>query len=115
MYTIRHNVNPSPRNLHPRRPGAFPHSGDYIGSASFQDALKETTAFKKLMLYVNQTLTKASASDYKTIEDDYYRAQANYAMVDHQDYFTLSVRYGNPVRLSEDLILNEHFYLLQKR
>jgi len=89
-------------------------NGDYIGSASFQESIKKTTAFQNLLSFFNQKLTKASESDYQTIEDEYYQSKRNYSLIDHQDYFSLSEKYGNTIKQSEDLILNEYFYLLQK-
>ena len=88
--------------------------GDYIGSASFQETLKETLAFKKLLGFFNQNVSKTNKYDYQTIEDDYYKAVKNYNLMDHQDYFSLSKKYGNTIRTSKELILNENFYLLQK-
>lgn len=89
-------------------------NGDYVGSASFQERIKKTTAFQNLLSFFNQKVTKASESDYQTIEDEYYQSKRNYSLIDHQDYFSLSEKYGNTIKQSEDFILNENFYLLQK-
>lgn len=88
--------------------------GDYVGSASFQDALKDTVAFDRLLEFFGQKVSNTKESDYQTIEDDYYRSKPSYQLIDHQDYFSLSKNYHNLVQLERDLILNEHFYLLQK-
>lgn len=88
--------------------------GDFIGSASFQDSLKKTLAFKKLLHFFNKKVSKTKESDYQTINDEYYQSITNYTWIDHQDYFSLSEKYNNNVQLSEKLILNENFYLLKK-
>jgi O-methyltransferase involved in polyketide biosynthesis len=88
--------------------------GDFIGSVSFQDTLKESLAFRKLMAFLNQIVSKTKESDYQTIADDYYRSQPTYQLIDHQDYFSLSAKYGNVIQLNKEEILNENFYLLKK-
>ena len=89
-------------------------NGDYVGSASFQETLKETKAFKNLLSFFNQKVSKTSENDYQTIEDEYYNSKNNYKLIDHQDYFSLSKRYGNKINQRKELILNENFYLLKK-
>ena len=89
-------------------------SNDYIGSASFQETIKETKAFQNLLSFFNQKVSKTNESDYQTIEDKYYTSMKNYKLIDHQDYFSLSKKYGNKIKIIKDLILNEHFYLLKK-
>lgn len=88
--------------------------GDLIGSASFQESLKETLAFKKLLIYFGKNVSKTNESDYQTIQDDYYRTRKKYKLIDRQDYFSLSEKYDNQIKLEKDLILNENFYLLEK-
>lgn len=89
-------------------------SGDYIGSASFQETIKETTAFRNLLNFFNQKVSKTDENDYQTIEDKYYNSKKNYKLIDHQDYFSLSEKYGNKINQVKELILNENFYLLKK-
>ncbi|RXJ51207.1 class I SAM-dependent methyltransferase [Gelidibacter gilvus] len=93
---------------------AIQNPGDFIGSVSFQDTFKDSVAFKKLLNFLNQMVSKTKASDYQTIEDDYYRSQPVYHLIDHQDYFSLSKTYGNVICLEKEEILNENFYLLKK-
>ncbi|WGK66380.1 class I SAM-dependent methyltransferase [Croceiramulus getboli] len=89
--------------------------GDWLGSASFRDTLKRTTAYKRLMAYTGQQEFKtANKEDFQTFPDSYYKALPNYSLIDHQDYFSLSEHYGNPIQLPSDQILNEHFYVLQR-
>jgi len=90
------------------------YTGDFIGSASFRDELKKTRAFKKLMQFFGEKVSKTKESDYQTIEDEYYQKINGYSVIDHQDYFSLSKQYDNTILLEKELILNEHFYLLQK-
>ncbi|MEB8327984.1 class I SAM-dependent methyltransferase [Flavobacteriaceae bacterium KMM 6897] len=89
-------------------------SGDFIGSASFQETVKETLAFKKLLSFFNRKISKTKESDYQTINDDFYQSRENYKLIDHQDYFGLSKKYNHIVQLSKESILNENFYLLKK-
>lgn len=89
--------------------------GDYVGSASFQDDLKSSTAFKRLLRFLNKKVSKTSESDYLTLQDSYYKSLPDYNLIDHQDYFSLSKTYNNTINLKPDLILNEHFYVLKKQ
>ncbi len=89
--------------------------GDYLGSASFQQTIKETKAFQNLLTFFNQKVSKANENDYQTIEDKYYESKNNYKLIDRQDYFSLSKKYKNRINQSKELILNENFYLLKKR
>lgn len=89
--------------------------GDYVGSASFQDDLKSSTAFKRLLRFLNKKVSKTSESDYLTLQDSYYKSLPDYNLIDHQDYFSLSKTYNNTIHLKPDLILNEHFYVLKKQ
>ncbi|UAB82817.1 class I SAM-dependent methyltransferase [Zunongwangia sp. SCSIO 43204] len=89
-------------------------SGDYIGSASFQETIKDTQAFKNLLHFFNLKVAKTSKDDYQTIDDRYYTSVPNYTLIDQQDYFSLSKKYDHKVREKRTLILNENFYLLKK-
>ena len=89
-------------------------NGDYVGSASFQNSIKETLAFQNLLNFFNQTVSKTTEDDYQTVEDSYYHSIKNYKVIDHQDYFSLSKTYKHSVKQAKDLILNENFYLLKK-
>jgi len=48
------------------------------------------------------------------IEDEYYSSKKDYKLIDHQDYYSLSKKYGNKTNQNKELILNENFYLLKK-
>ncbi|HUH28742.1 class I SAM-dependent methyltransferase [Gelidibacter sp.] len=93
---------------------AIQQPGDFIGSVSFQDTLKDTVAYKKLLNFLNQIVSKTKASDYQTIADGFYQSRPAYQLLDHQDYFSLSKTYGNTIRQNKEEILNENFYLLKK-
>ena len=88
--------------------------GDYIGSVSFQDSMKETKAFQNLLQFLDQIVSKTGMRDYQTVEDEYYRSQPSYQLLEQQDYFSLSTKYGNEIDLERERILNETFYLLKK-
>ncbi len=89
-------------------------TGDFIGSVSFNDAVKETTAFQKLLTYINKKGNNISASDCLSLPDCFYEQLEGYKLIDRQDYYSLSKTYSNPIKLNKDLILNEVFYVLQK-
>ena len=89
-------------------------SDDYIGSASFQETIKDTKAFQNLLDFFNKKVSKTTESDYQTIENQYYKSKENYKLIDYQDYFSLSKKYENNINQSKELILNENFYLLKK-
>lgn len=88
--------------------------GDYIGSASFQDSLKKTKVFHKLLQFFNKKVSKTKSSDWQTVEDEFYLKMPKYKLSNHQDYFSLSEKYKNKVNLDKDLILNENFYILKR-
>ncbi|MDR6300130.1 class I SAM-dependent methyltransferase [Mesonia maritima] len=89
-------------------------NGDYLGSASFQETIKETQAFENLLRFFNQKVSKTTEDDYQTIQDNYYHSIKNYKVIDHQDYFSLSKKYKHRINQPKELILNENFYLLKK-
>lgn len=88
--------------------------GDFIGSASFQETIKETPVYKTLLNFIDGRVSKKDDSEYQTLEDEYYRERKDYNLIDHQDYFSLSKKYGNKTELGKEYILNENFYLLEK-
>ncbi|CAM1339570.1 class I SAM-dependent methyltransferase [Tenacibaculum aestuarii] len=88
--------------------------GDYIGSASFQNELKSSKAFEKLFDFCNREMVKTEASDWQTIEDEFYKENTSYDLINHQDYFSLSKKHNNLIKLEKELILNENFYILKK-
>jgi len=88
---------------------------DFIGSVSFNDSVKKTTAFNNLLNYSIANGIKISASDCLSLEDSYYENLKGYQLKDRQDYYSLSKTYNNIIKLEKDLILNEVFYLLQKK
>lgn len=89
--------------------------GDYIGSASFVNVVRKTTAFERLMQFFSQSVATSTYNDYQTVSHDYYNTRDGYDLLDQQDYYSLSQRYGHEVKSDPDLILNESFYLLRKR
>ncbi len=89
-------------------------TGDFIGSVSFNDTVKETTAFQKLLDFINKKGGGVVASDCLSLPDHFYKNIEAYKLIDQQDYYSLSKTYDNSIKLSKDLTLNEIFYLLQK-
>jgi O-methyltransferase involved in polyketide biosynthesis len=90
------------------------YSGDYIGSASFQESLKDKLVFKKLMNFFSKKVLKTNESDYQTVEDEFYQNQKGYSLIEHQDYFSVSKSYKHKIQLERDMILNENFYIIKK-
>lgn len=88
--------------------------GDFIGSASFQESIKEIEAYKKLLNFFGKKVSKTKESDYQTVEDEFYENRDSYKLIDHQDYFSLSKKYGQKTVQNKEQILNENFYLLEK-
>ena len=89
-------------------------SGDYIGSASFQESLKDTLAFENLLNFFNQKVSKTDENDYQTLPDSYYQSNNHYKLIDHQDYYSLSAQYEHKIQQQKQHILNENFYILRK-
>ena len=58
-------------------------SGDYIGSASFKETVKDSQAFKNLLRFFNLKVAKLSKDEYQTIDDRYYTSLPNYTLIDH--------------------------------
>lgn len=90
-------------------------SGSYIGSVSFQDIIAEKPGYKKLISFMKLVVPGSDESNYQTLPDSFYTSRKNYRLIDHQDYFTMSKKHDHLIRLAEDEILNENFYLLEKR
>ena len=88
---------------------------DYIGSVSYLPRIEKTKAFQNLVTFINDKVFKASDSDFQMIEDTFYTSMQSYALVDRQDYFSLSKIYKNRINQSSELILNENFYVMRKR
>lgn len=87
---------------------------DYIGSASFTKEIRDTLAFKQLIAFLKRKMENVNEHDYMTVEDTFYESIAEYKLLEHEDYFSLSETYKNTITSSKTAILNEHFYLLQK-
>ena len=93
---------------------AIQHTGDYIGSVSYNETIKQTEAYNRLLSYANKGVVDASNNGFQLIEDAFYQDLQNYRLIDHQDYFSSSKRYNHNPKNAVNHILNEHFYILQK-
>jgi len=89
-------------------------TNDFIGSVSFNDSVKKTTAFQNLLNFSNSNGVEISASDCLSLEDHFYHNIKDYKLIDRQDYYSLSKTYNNNIVANKDLTLNEVFYLLKK-
>jgi len=89
--------------------------GEFIGSVSFEDSIRETPVFKRLMKFQNKKVVINKRADNHTINGDFYNHLRDYKLMDHQDYFRLSEKYTpqSPLK-NRDEILNENMYLLKK-
>ncbi len=87
----------------------------YVGSASFRPDLTGTTAWQRLMTFVKATTHAKEDTFCLTVEDSYYRSRNGYDLIEAEDFFSLSARYGHRPELEADLILNECFYLLKRK
>jgi len=90
-------------------------SGDYIGSVSFRKELEETTAFQKMVGFIEENLQINEQFQYQTIEDDFYESIDGYAMAAHQDHFSLGKTNGLNYNFDSEKLLNEQMYILQKQ
>jgi len=88
--------------------------GSYIGSVSFQSSVKNTLAFNNLLSFMKEKMPELNEDNYQVIEDDYYNQRPFYKLIDHQDYFSLSRKYNHQIKLKQNMILNEHFYILKR-
>lgn len=89
--------------------------GDYIGSVSYQNNVKDSIAFEKLLLFFNKKLAKTTKDDYLTLNTNYYKEKEAYKLIMQEDYFSYSKHTKNEVQQNKEEILNESFYLLQKQ
>ena len=89
--------------------------GDSIGSVSFRAEDTENKAFSLLLEFMKKENPHGTEEvRYQTVEDHFYKALPGYDLVDHQDYFSLSKNYQHQPTTTEDMIINEQFYQLQK-
>tara|TARA_Y100001933_G_C19015077_1_gene571068 strand:- start:31695 stop:32567 length:873 start_codon:yes stop_codon:yes gene_type:complete len=88
---------------------------EYVGSVSFQKEIESRTAFKKLIQFTEERLVANEKFCYQTVEDRYYLNLDDYAMVDHQNTFTVANKYVPATILDPDEVLDEHFYVLKKK
>lgn len=89
--------------------------GDYIGSGSFQDYMLETTAYQKMIDFLEREVEEESKQDYLCLPDAFYHSLESYDLLDQQDYFSLSKTYRHNYQLDRDTMLNETFYILKKK
>lgn len=87
---------------------------DFIGSVSFEPSLVKQKVFKKLIDFVEVNLEKNQQFNYQTVPEEFYSSVEGYQLIDHQDTLRLASRYKPDIPISEDEILNEHMYLMQK-
>ncbi len=88
---------------------------DYVGSVSYTEAVRETNAFSRLIAYANQGLKDASTEGCQIVPNSFYENLECYNLIDQKDYYSCSVLYDHKPKLSPNNILNESFYLLQKK
>ena len=90
------------------------HTGDYIGSVSYNEDIKKTEAFTRLLRYANKGVVDASPEGFQLIENDFYQNLRGYKLINHEDYFSCSKLYDHKPQSDLTDILNEHFYILRK-
>ena len=88
---------------------------DYVGSVSYTEAVRETNAFSRLIAYANQGLKDASTEGCQIVPNSFYENLECYNLIDQKDYYSCSDLYHHKPKLSPNNILNESFYLLQKK
>ncbi|WP_411767113.1 class I SAM-dependent methyltransferase [Winogradskyella sp. A3E31] len=89
--------------------------GDFIGSVSYTDEILGTRAYDRLIDYASKGLDDASEGGLQCIENSFYEGLDHYKLIDHQDYFSCSKQFNHSPKSDPTDILNEHFYILQKK
>lgn len=88
--------------------------GDYIGSVSFDDSIKQRKAFLRLQEFFYNKNLSSSKNNYLTLNHNFYKEKSSYTLIEHKDYFLYSKDVNNKINLNTADILNENFYLLKK-
>ncbi|MBT8243772.1 MAG: adenosine deaminase [Winogradskyella sp.] len=89
-------------------------TNDYIGSVSYTEDARETSAFSRLIEYTNRGLKDASADGCQIVPNSFYESLESYRLINKEDYFSCSKLYNHKPKLDADDILNESFYILKK-
>ncbi|MEL6810088.1 MAG: class I SAM-dependent methyltransferase [Bacteroidota bacterium] len=90
-------------------------TGDQLMCVSFDDALKQTAVFNRLTLYFSEVL-KSENNPYTTLPHSYYRELDAFQLIRQSS----SVQLGKELaviepNLDENDVLNEYFYVLERR
>ncbi|THD67568.1 adenosine deaminase [Robertkochia marina] len=89
--------------------------GDRIGSVSFRAKDTESKAFALLLDFMKKENPHGTEeARYQTVEEKFYKSLPGYELVDQQDFFSLSKSYQHQPSATQDMIINEQFYQLQK-
>ncbi len=94
--------------------GEIQNSGEYVGNVSFQKAIEEKSAFKKLEKFAKERLDFNKKFCYQTVEDSYYENLDNYQVIEHHDTVSLNNKYGGK-ELNLNELLDEHMYILKRK
>ena len=91
------------------------HSGDFIGSVSFQETIEGTAVFNRLIDFCIQRLNYQHGFHYQVVPDSFYYQRTGYSCIDHQDGLTLNQQFSPHYPLPDRSdFLNENMYLLRK-
>ncbi|WP_353778239.1 class I SAM-dependent methyltransferase [Winogradskyella sp. 3972H.M.0a.05] len=89
--------------------------GDYIGSVSFQDSIRTTEVFERLVNFFQDKTEENREFICQTLPDSFYETISDYNLIEHQDYYSLSKAYApNKITKKPKDVLNEHVYILRK-
>ncbi|NNM22932.1 MAG: hypothetical protein HKO54_05205 [Flavobacteriaceae bacterium] len=89
--------------------------GDYLMCVSFEDRLKQTPVFDRLTHYFSEVL-KSSENPFTTLSHDFYSNLENFQLLRFENGLSLGKKLQLfPDDLDENEVLNEYYYVLQKK
>ena len=96
--------------------GRIQNKDSYFGCVSFLDKIRDTDCFQRLVKFCEDELVANNEFECLTLPTSYYQKIADYQLIEHEDYVSLSKKYSPENKIENgDLILNENMYLLKRK
>ena len=90
-------------------------SDSYLGAVSYLDSIEDTDCFKRLIHFFSEEIMVDGKFEYLTLPTSYYESLTSYALIEQEDYVSLSKQYSPNNKIQNgDLVLNEQLYLLKR-
>ena len=90
-------------------------SDSYLGAVSYLDSIEDTDCFKRLINFFSEEIMVDGKFEYLTLPTSYYESLTSYALIEQEDYVSLSKQYSPNNKIQNgDLVLNEQLYLLKR-